>query len=832
MSSLLKNLFANYFAEQQLAESDYKMAIADSLSSLLPYRIFDEDNLLFINNNSFGFILEATPLVGANSDTINLLTGMITDGVPTECTVQFINWASPNISTIIDDWQKLRKDKEREIYDFLSSKRRDYIKDANWNSLFNSSPYLIRNFRLFIAVSLPGILNKKNSAEILRLRQTIQTSLKTINIHTIITQPNDFIKFIAELVDPAPLYQREEIIYNPYDLIHLQITNPENSLTIESDYLQFNQSEIEVRCFTPRQYPEFWGQWDMADLIGDTMSDFLKIPCPFLISFAITLNDEAKEQSKAFFKASRATQQAGTGLARYMPSIYKKQRDWQFVVDKLNQGQKLVKTFYQIVLYAQKERMDHCEQVLRSLYKANGWLLAKDKFVQLQSFLACLPFNLSQGLADDLVRLGRSKNMISWTCANIAPLQGEYKGSLSPCMLLFGRRGQPFYWDPFYNQEGNYNVAVIGKSGSGKSVFMQDYVVSLLGKGGRIFVIDDGRSFMNSCLIQGGQFIEFSSTSKLCINPFSIISPSNFADNSTYRADVIKMINMIIRQMCRAVEKTSDIENAYIEKGVSYAWNLKQNNADISLVAKYLRDLDDPRAQDLAMMLSPYIDNGIYAHFFIGKANLFPDRQLTVFELAELKNKKDLQAIVMMLLMFLVSESMYHGGRKQNISLIIDEAWDLLHGEATGEFIEGLARRARKYNGNIVTGTQSMNDYYKNSAATAAIENTDWVCLLAQKKESIEQIRKMERLYMDEKMEEMLKSLRTVDRQYSEVMICGPSGYSIGRLLLDPYSIALYSSKGSDFNLVQKLLEQGCSLSEAITHLADNIINAKNINKG
>lgn len=84
--------------------------------------------------------------------------------------------------------------------------------------------------------------------------------------------------------------------------------------------------------------------------------------------------------------------------------------------------------------------------------------------------------------------------------------------------------------------------------------------------------------------------------------------------------------------------------------------------------------------------------------------------------------------------MFLISENMYFGDRKTPISLLIDEAWDLLHGEGTAVFIEGLARRARKYGGNIITGTQSVNDYYKTPATLAAFENTDWIVLLAQKK--------------------------------------------------------------------------------------------------
>jgi len=38
---------------------------------------------------------------------------------------------------------------------------------------------------------------------------------------------------------------------------------------------------------------------------------------------------------------------------------------------------------------------------------------------------------------------------------------------------------------------------------------------------------------------------------------------------------------------------------------------------------------------------------------------------------------------------------------------------------------------------------------------------------------------------MDDEMERVLKSLRTSDKQYSEVMICGNGGYTVGRLIVD-----------------------------------------------
>ena len=68
-------------------------------------------------------------------------------------------------------------------------------------------------------------------------------------------------------------------------------------------------------------------------------------------------------------------------------------------------------------------------------------------------------------------------------------------------------------------------------------------------------------------------------------------------------------------------------------------------------------------------------------------------------------------------------------------------------------------------------------------------------------------------------MESQLKSVRTKHGEYSEVMIYGSQGYAIGRLLLDPYSQLLYSSKAEDYSAIQALRAQGLSLPKAIEKL-------------
>ena len=797
-----------------------------TICNLLPYRAYEEEERLYYNENSYGFILEATPLCGADEKMVGVLTGMITDGVPEGCNIQVINWASPRIGHTLEAWAEKRYETGG-IYKKLAEKRMEHYQGTNWKSLLKSSPLLLRDFRIFIAVSVPDSLRERGKFELRGLRDQLITTLRGANILSYELEPEGLINFLDEVVNPRRSMKRSELKWDKLNYINEHLKQGDNTLEVDPDSLTFRNSDCktEVRSYSIKNFPEIWTQWMNCDLIGDSFSDYLQIPCPFMTVFSICFGNDDRERNKATLKTTNATRKSGSGLGRFLPEVFAIEKDWKFVTDKLKNGQKLVKVFYEVVLYAAPEEMERCERAVKSLYKSKSWTLVDDKYVQLQSWLAALPFTMSEGMKEDLEKFNRLKTMVTWSCANIAPLQGEWKGMQnSPCLMLTGRKGQPLMWDPFQNKEGNYNVAVVGKSGSGKSVFMQELVSSIRGSGGKVVVIDDGRSFMNSCRMQGGQFIEFSGETKLCINPFSLISEEAFNNNAErYRDDVVNLLQSLIGQMCKGNDAVNNYENSLIQTAILKVWDIKRSEANITDIADYLLNHEDKRAKDLGVMLNPYTTRGVYSDLFNGKSNLSIDNPYTVFELSEIKNKKDLQAVVLLVLMFLVTEMMYKGDRLSYISLVIDEAWDLLHGAASGAFIEGLARRARKYLGNLITGTQSINDYYKNSAAQAALANTDWICFLAQTKESVERLKQENRVSMDSGMEATLKSLKMVDHEYSEIMIYGPGGWSVGRLIIDPYSIALYSSKGEDFAHVKAYQAQGLSLEEAVERVANGI---------
>jgi len=780
-----------------------------ALSQLLHYESFDPYTGLFLNKNSQGFILEAYPLLGANEEVINILWSVLTDILPPDTDLQFLLWASPKIGEILDAFEKERSG-HGDIFERLAKKRTDYLKAGAHNSLVSHDSFIVRNFRLFISVSVPKRGVRDLSHELTTLREGIESSLKSIQMPTVHVAADEFISVMTDLLHPSTSVYPTRKSWNPYDSLSLQITDPEYFVRVLKDKLQFETSgeKLEVRVLSVKEFPQSMSQIKMTDAIGQLFNTALQISCPFVLSLTIRLLDQEKLGLIDTIKSASQKKDVEGADSSRKPSIFKEYGDRIFVNQRLAEGDRLVKTQFQVVLFAREEEANQAERKTCDLYRVNGWKLQRPLFVQLPSFLAILPMMMSEGMYSDMQFMGLLQTMTAFNAVNIAPIQSEWKGTKTPSLILLGRRGQIATFNPFDNTEGNYNVAIAAASGKGKSAFTQEYIVALLSAGGRVWVIDVGRSYEKTCRIVGGTFIEFSTATHISLNPFTHIRDFDTS---------LTLLKPLLSAMAHPSSRANDEELAFIEKGLKAAWQEKQNQATITTVADWLAKQSSPVCQNLSHLLYSFTAEGMYGRYFEGASNIDLSNQFVVLELQELKTKKDLQRIVMLVLMYHISEVMYLGERSQIKSCVIDEAWDLFGGDNEGaaQFIETGYRTARRYHANFVTIVQSINDYFKNSTTIASFENSDTKIILGQTPEAIDQIKRSERLPVDAYSERLLKSLRKTD-EYSECIIMTANGLAVMRIIYDPYARTMYTSKGQEVEALKQLENKKYSLEKSI----------------
>lgn len=784
------------------------------LSSLLPYRSYDPAKNIFYNEKSVGFVIETYPLVGCTEEMQREISGLFQHTLPEGSHVQFILWADPNVGSLLDYWQKERESKGA-ILNKMAQERTAHLRKM----VKEPVDAALRNFRCIVAYSQAGDLgNPLEEQKILQLKDQIKTALKTLGMPLKEWTADDLLQTLDGWVNFTNSADTTPLKWNPYDTLNEQIPSTAHAWHVSKECVAINEGASQIRTYSVRREPDYWSLYAMGDLIGAQDRDLLQLPCPFMIHYGIYICNQEKIKMRVQSRESWVENQARSKIGKRIPVLMKQSRELDFVRHQQSKGERFVQTSFTVTLFSQADQVAKADQVLINLFRSKRWQLQADAYVQLPIFLSTLPMNWGEGYTKDLHYFQKLKTTLSTESANLLPLQAEWKGTETPGMVFVGRRGQLFHWSPFDNSEGNYNVAVVGKSGSGKSVFMQELVTSTLGQGGQVFVLDVGRSFEKTVKLLGGSYMEFTPYSHICINPFSTLP----ADNMTETEDALAMLKPIISLMAAPRDGTGDLENSFIEQALRNAWNNKKQLASMTDVADYLINHHDPMAKSLGQKLFPYTKDGIYGRFFEGPSNVDLSAKMVVVELEELKERKDLQEVIVQMVIVQITNKLYLGDRKTQSHVVLDEAWDMLRGKQSGTFIETAARRLRKYRGSLVVGTQSVNDFYATPAAQAAFENSDWMCLLAQKPESIQQLKTSGRIIMDPGMEAQLTSVKTKQGQYAEVMIYGPHGYAVGRLFLDPFSLILYSTKAEDFAAVQDLVSQGVGLENAVAHVAHN----------
>jgi len=822
-----------------------------SLSHWLPYRAYLDDRQVFINRDALGYCLEVRPQSGADEDMARILSALYATS-PAGTGIQFHLLASPDIRGTLGRYADMRLPDSAALADLSEfesqaqsrgrlgrhgnihrtmARRRvaHYLAGARESLLPNQS-YLLRNFRLIVSVSLPGSPdNLSRIEELLLLREGQRATLHAAGFPSRAWSASDLINWVSGLLDP----HRQSgagipLTYDPGRELRDQSIDRATRLLIHQKGIELSNpahtGSSELRLLSVRSFPQRYALWNMGSLIGDLYQATLQYPCPFMITLGVFVLDPEATRSWAYLKAARATTNATSYMARFLPDMQERKADWDIVLKAMDDGQQLVSLHHQVALFAPITDMARAEQSARSIFRSRGFELSRDTMMMTQGLIGSLPMTLSPPFHADLSRMKRVTTKTSANAVHLAPLIAEWQGTGTPVLILGGRRGQLMQLDVYDNPSGNYNVAIAGTSGSGKSLLLNEIAASYLGTGARVWIIDVGRSYEKACRNFGGSFIEFTENAGLSLNPFSLVDDID---------EDMELLQPLLAQMVSPREPLEGFQYSTLGAAIKKVWKAKGRAMTVTdihdLLATGALDQEpdaaapapspaidgDRRLKDLATMLHPYTRDGAYGKYFDAQATIDFSNDFIVLELEELKARKDLQTVVLLIMMYRITREMYFSRDRKKI-VIIDEAWDLLSGGATAEFIEAGYRRARKYKGAFMSATQGVDDYYRNPAAKAALDNSDWMFLLRQKPESIEMMDKLGQITMDDAMKRLLQSLRTEHGAFSEVFIHSPAGNGVGRLLVDPYSLLLFSSRAEDFGAINAKRATGMTVPQAI----------------
>ncbi|MDR5611499.1 MAG: TraC family protein [Arsenophonus sp.] len=174
------------------------------LRDLLPYRDYDSDHQLFINQHSLGFLLEAQPLIGANEKLVESLEELVKNNLPRDMPLQVILLSSQTVYEKLTiglrdfSWQGSRADECNQITQgfYLDAARHQFANPQNL-------PLTLRDYHQFFAFCQP--CKRVTESEIIKVREIRRNLLSALNasdIHADNASIERFLQMMREMINP------------------------------------------------------------------------------------------------------------------------------------------------------------------------------------------------------------------------------------------------------------------------------------------------------------------------------------------------------------------------------------------------------------------------------------------------------------------------------------------------------------------------------------------------------------------------------------------------------------------------------------------------------
>ncbi len=768
-------------------------------SSFLPYIAYDGKREVYVladttgEGISLGAIFEFNLLPGelVDSKVENELTEIIeqlyTSGnFPEGTGLQFIIFSSPTVKENIENWEE-RKKEGRGIFKEYTSHRKYKYETMGF-----------RNLRGFATVrqfykKRPTDTEKDNfRTNVESLKATLETtSFGQVEMDPKNVSAEDLISLVSEILNDRKIENmkynsqipiREQIDYK-YMHVHPNFTDISGKIT---------------RVCGVNYPPDEPKLLNAVKMLGDLFTERLQLNVPFLLTFNVTILDQFKKRAEVGKRLSIAQMQAGGAMAKFFTKTRLLAETLEKASARAEMGKDFIRFSLHFTVFAESDEESKREtQKALNLLRLAGFTPFEEGTIAHSVFLFSLPLCWAPEVNKFLER---QKTIMSDNIASLTPLFGDWKGTPTPVMIFKTRRGEVLTFD-FFDSPGNYNAVVAAASGSGKSFLVNDIIMNYLAEGGRAYVLDVGKSYLKLCEYLEGNFVEFSEDDPINVSPF-IGCRFDEAKNSMNKND----LSFVLPVICKMADVSKKEEKGTLEEAIIEVFREHRQETTMTHLYEFLKKNKDTRK--LSKMIFPYTNKGRFGTFFHEGKKLHFDNPLTIFELEGLRTKKELQAVVLLMVIFHINRKMETAKRGTRKLLIIDEAWKLLSDEFSAEFIENAYRVYRKYGASAISLTQSVNDLYKNPAGIAITENAGVFLLLKQKAETLQSLFQSKRLILSEENFSLLRTVKTVTGKYSEVFFYTPLGCGIGRFMPDPFSYWLYTTNPNDLEKIQNLIDE------------------------
>lgn len=313
-----------------------------------------------------------------------------------------------------------------------------------------------------------------------------------------------------------------------------------------------------------------------------------------------------------------------------------------------------------------------------------------------------------------------------------------------------GYTNAPVFFDPYNNN--NYNMAVLATSGAGKTFFMKMFTARSALHGVRTVLIDPEGEYEALTHQLGGIYVRFDPDGDAVINPFDVevdsetgllglrskylelkglfSAISEMSGSGPVRGGDAAILEDAIRSLYEELGITDD--PASLDEPILEPAYLGTQRKDMPTISGLYARLLVLGASDLAQALKPLTKGGT-VDIFDGQSVVRPgDALITCFDVSRL-DEKFLRPIAMHITLAWTWEKFIkRGDRQVRKRVVVDEAWKFMKYKESADFLEEMARRARKRKAGLCIASQSQEEFMASPQGRALVSNSETVILMRQ----------------------------------------------------------------------------------------------------
>lgn len=413
-----------------------------------------------------------------------------------------------------------------------------------------------------------------------------------------------------------------------------------------------------------------------------------------------------------------------------------------------------------VVILLEAESEEELEQESRSLEEqmgARGFQIRRAFLRQkeaLQAVLPAMPLHLIDGFrsARNIDR-GAATALFPFDQAELSHESGIFLG-------LNAYTRAPVFWDQFRREATNYNMNIFAPSGYGKSYFVKLIAMRSSLRGIRSVFVDPENEYSLLTDRLGGAVVNFKPGGQVLINPFDVEEEEDESSPVGKSVDLpgkIEEIKGLLQAMFRykgqpeglTAEELSIIElgirTLYDQHGITtdpnslyrpdprpgYVGYIKKEMPTLTEFDEWIRQNAGRHAEHLHTLLSGYL-KGAPMGIFDGQSRLnLSDAGLICFNLRNMEQNTQ-RPVAMHVALTWIWEHFVRPNRNQRKIVVADEAWMMINAPESAEFLDSMARRARKYNTGLIVASQQFTDFTRSDVGKAVLTQPETNMLLHQ----------------------------------------------------------------------------------------------------